>query len=132
MKFSKQDLIKYRLDRAFEAFEEAKILADNNHWNIVANRLYYACYYSINSLLIKNDIFTKTHKGTKSQFHLNFIKNSRIEKELGILYSKLFNLRQSADYEDFIFYTKETIKPLLPKVENFIITIRKFIETDES
>ena len=132
MKFTKDDLIKYRLERAFEAFEEAKILADNNHWNLVANRLYYSCFYSVNSLFVKKGIITKTHKGTKNQFHLHFIKTSIIDKKLGVLYSKLFELRQSGDYEDFIIHDQKTIKPLFPKVEIFLSALKKLIETDES
>ncbi|MCD4790784.1 MAG: HEPN domain-containing protein [Bacteroidales bacterium] len=132
MKFSKNDLIKYRLDRAFETFEEAKILAEKEHWNAVANRLYYSCFYATNSLFIKKNIITKTHTGTKNQFHLHFIKTKRIDENLGFLYSKLFDLRQSGDYEDFIFHDQESIQPLFPKVENFLITLKNLIETDES
>jgi uncharacterized protein (UPF0332 family) len=34
------DLILYRLSRARETVEEARILADANHWNACVNRLY--------------------------------------------------------------------------------------------
>ncbi|GAI81266.1 unnamed protein product, partial [marine sediment metagenome] len=36
MKRSKADLINYRIQRAFESLDEAKILAQKNHWNTVA------------------------------------------------------------------------------------------------
>ena len=48
-----KDLVKYRLDRAIETIEEAVLLANNNHWNACINRLYYACFYATNVLLIK-------------------------------------------------------------------------------
>ncbi len=53
---SKDDLIYYRISRAKETFDEALILASENHWNAVANRLYYACFYIVNALLMKNDV----------------------------------------------------------------------------
>lgn len=39
---SKEELIKYRLQRAIDTLEDAKILADNQRWNSSINRLYYA------------------------------------------------------------------------------------------
>ena len=41
MSYSELDLINYRLERAKESLEEAKILAQAGHWNTVVNRLYY-------------------------------------------------------------------------------------------
>ena len=37
------DLINYRIARARETLEEARVLADTGHWNASVNRLYYAC-----------------------------------------------------------------------------------------
>jgi uncharacterized protein (UPF0332 family) len=132
MKFSKNDLIQYRLNRALETFEEAKILAENEHWNAAANRLYYSCFYAVNSLFIKMNIASKTHTGTKNQFHLHFIKTNLVDKIQGFLYSKLFTLRNTGDYEDFINYDRETIEPLFPKVEIFLNSLKTLIESDES
>jgi len=41
MKGTKEDLIKYRLSRAKDTFEDAQILAERNKWNSAINRLYY-------------------------------------------------------------------------------------------
>jgi uncharacterized protein (UPF0332 family) len=131
MKYSKDDLIKYKLERAYESLDEAKILAENTHWNAAANRLYYSCFYAINALFTKKGIITKTHTGTKNQFHLHFIKTEIIDKNQGYLYSNLFSLRNTGDYEDFIFYDQETLEPLFPRVEDFLHIIKSFIETDE-
>jgi uncharacterized protein (UPF0332 family) len=44
---SKEELVKYRLQRAIDTLEDAKILADNQRWNSSINRLYYASYYAV-------------------------------------------------------------------------------------
>ncbi len=41
---TKEDYINYRLDRANEAFEDTKLLAENERWNTALNRLYYASF----------------------------------------------------------------------------------------
>jgi uncharacterized protein (UPF0332 family) len=58
MNYKRETIIKYRIDRAFETLEEAKILSTGNHWNTVANRLYYACFYIVIALLFKNSFRT--------------------------------------------------------------------------
>jgi len=55
---NQDEYIKYRLERATQSFEDAMILAENGRWNSVVNRLYYACFYAVVALLLKNDIET--------------------------------------------------------------------------
>ena len=59
------EYISYRLNRAREAFEEALILAENNRWNAVVNRLYYSCFYAIIALLLRDGIQTQKHVSGK-------------------------------------------------------------------
>jgi uncharacterized protein (UPF0332 family) len=72
---SKADLIKYRLSRAKDTFDDARILADNEKWNSTINRLYYSAYYAVLALLLNSDFKPTTHNGAKSVFSEHFIKN---------------------------------------------------------
>ena len=47
-------LIRYRIQRAFETLDEARLMAESDHWNGCVNRLYYACFYAVNALLQTN------------------------------------------------------------------------------
>lgn len=98
---SKEEYVNYRFKRANEAFEEALILKENQKWNTVISRLYYACFYAIIALLYKNNIQTKSHEGVRLKFGLHFIKNKKIPKKYGKLFSKLADFRQKGDYGDF-------------------------------
>ncbi len=69
----KQDYINYRFQRAKESFEEALILSKEERWNAVVNRLYYASFYAVIALLLKNDIKTQSHDGARTQFGLSFV-----------------------------------------------------------
>ncbi len=59
MKNAKEDYAKYRMERAWEALDDAKTIAVSMHWNTVANRLYYACFYAASAYLILNDVTTQ-------------------------------------------------------------------------
>jgi uncharacterized protein (UPF0332 family) len=54
---SREEYINYRFHRAEESYEEALILAKEKRWNAVINRLYYACFYAVISLLLKKQHF---------------------------------------------------------------------------
>jgi uncharacterized protein len=127
MKHTREELIEYRLQRAKESFEEAKLLAQSNHWNTVANRLYYAAFYAINALFVKHEIQGATHNGIKANFHKEFIKTGLIDIDSGKLYNNLFNKRQEGDYQDFQIFVKEDIEPLIDKVQAFVFTIENMI-----
>lgn len=125
MSYSKDELIQYRIKRAEESLEEAKLLATDDHWNSVINRLYYSCYYIISALLTKYGLSAKTRNGVKILFNKHFIKTAKVDKSLGNLFSELFNKRQEGDYLDFLQFEQEQIQPLISKTETFLTKIKK-------
>lgn len=127
MKYSKAELIKYRMDRAKEAYEDAVILAKNKRWNSAANRLYYSCYYIVSAYLALKSLKATTHAGLKSTFNLELVKTGKIRKQDGILFNKLFGIRQESDYEDFAQMTKEELQPLIPKIKELMDDIEGII-----
>jgi uncharacterized protein (UPF0332 family) len=124
---NREEYVNYRFHRAEESYEEALILAKEERWNAVINRLYYACFYAVIALLIKNNISTQTHDGARTQFGLIFVKTGIIDKESGKLFSKLFDYRQKGDYGDLFDYNEELTKPLINKVNEFLIEIKKHL-----
>ena len=121
------EYVKYRIETAYKTYEAAKILADNGFWNSAVNRLYYALFYIVNALLVVNEIPTKSHSATKSQFSMHFIKTGQIDKNYGRLLSQLFDWRQKGDYENVFDYENEVVEPLFEPVKEMIETIEKEI-----
>jgi uncharacterized protein (UPF0332 family) len=124
---NREDYIKYRFLRAEESFDDALILSRKKKWNAVVNRLYYACFYAVIALLLKNDILTKTHDSARTQFGLQFVKTGIIDKKFGKLYTKLFDYRQKGDYGDLYDFDEDTVKPLMKAVNKFLPQIHRFI-----
>jgi uncharacterized protein len=115
-----QDYIQYRLERAHEVLDIAKLAADAGAFNSCVNRLYYAMFYAINALLFKNAYSSPKHTGVRALFNQHFIKTGLIAKEYGQLYNDLFELRQESDYKDFFYADPDEVLPLIPQVEAFI------------
>ncbi len=124
---NQKEYIQYRLKKAEESFDDALLLAENNRWNSVVNRLYYSCFYAVIALLLSKEIKTTTHDGCRTQLGLNFIKPGIIDKEYGKLYSKLFDFRQKGDYGDLFDYDRDTVGPLIESARDFIGEVKRHI-----
>jgi len=79
----RREYVNYRIESAHKTIDAAKVLAENGFWNSAVNRLYYAVYYAVNALLVFNEIQTKSHSATKSQFSLYFVKTGKFDKKYG-------------------------------------------------
>ncbi len=125
MSDSKSELINYRLQRAYEALEDARILAGASRWNTCVNRLYYACFYSVSALLIQRGLSSSKHTGTRSLFNRHYVKTGKVAKKMAQIYNDLFERRQESDYLDFIRFKESQVSPWISKAEEFV----KHIET---
>ena len=129
---TKKEYIKYRLDKAFESLNDAKLLAQNKRWNACINRLYYASFYGVIALLLTDNYNGQTHDGVRNQFNLRFIKEGTIDKEFGKLYTKLFDWRQKGDYGDLFDFKEEQVSPLIDPTEKLLLTIENIIRSTDN
>lgn len=97
----KRDLISYRLERADEAINAAHLLLENGMLVSAMNRVYYAMFYAVQSLLVLHGVSFSKHGKVKGYFNREFIKSGKISLEYGRLYNKAFEYRQKFDYVDF-------------------------------
>lgn len=89
----RKELVEYRFSKAKKTLEEVDLHIENELWNTAVNRLYYACYYAVSALLLKNKIKAQTHAGVRQMFGSHFIKPGVISKDLGKYYSDIFDKR---------------------------------------
>lgn len=117
---NRKDIVNYRIERAFTALEQAKLNLKLNCLEVTANRLYYAAYYAVSSLLISNKIPAHSHEGNVTQFGLHFVKTGKVNREDGKLLSHLLTMRIKGDYSDRFGLTEEDVLPLIEPTERFI------------
>jgi uncharacterized protein (UPF0332 family) len=122
------EYIRYRLRRANETISEVEILINNKLWNTAINRMYYACFYAVGALLVKNGVETSSHSGSRKKFGQLFIHTGLIRKDLGKHYSELFEKRQKGDYDDLFDFDEETVLRLYQPSVDFIKEIEKHIK----
>jgi uncharacterized protein (UPF0332 family) len=123
-----KDYITYRLTRALETLVDVEILAQNQSWNSATNRLYYACFYAVSALLLKNNVNTKSHSGTRTKFSELFVQTKIISINLGRTYTYLFDNRLKGDYSDFFKMDEEKFNKLLAPSKELIKEIEKLLK----
>lgn len=91
--YSPEDYSNYRINKAKETLSEVNILIENQLWNTAISRMYYACFYAVGALLIKDGITTGTHTGTRQKFGQFYVKTNIVNREIAKVYTKLFEKR---------------------------------------
>ena len=125
---NREEYVNYRFHRAEESYEEALILAKEERWNAVINRLYYACFYAVGALLTKNNYSASSHKGMRQIFGQKFVKTGIIERDLAKHYTDLFEKRHKGEYNDFYDFEEETVLRLFPVSKLFIVRIEELLK----
>ena len=123
-----QALSRYRQERAHETISEIPFLCEQGYYNTAINRLYYACYYAAEALLLQNHISASTHAGVKSMLGLHFVSKGILSLDDGKTFNTLLEKRHSSDYEAFAYCDKELIDSLTPRADIFIADIKELLK----
>lgn len=117
---SREVLSAYRLQCAKKTLLEVDALTGGGFYNAAGNGLYYACYYAVIALWVKNTIATQTYQGVRQIFSLHFIANGKIPPSYSTSYDRI-----SGDYDDDVQYDSKTIHITRPQTEAFICMIEE-------
>lgn len=120
--------VRYRLEKAQEVYQAAKVLYDASQWNSVINRLYYSCFYSASALLLYKHIPAKSHSGVIGQFSENVVRPGIISIADFRVYAKLLNWRSKGDYNDLFDFTQEDVDSMMEPAKIFIDKVAALIE----
>lgn len=121
-------LVKLKLEKSEKTLTEARKAAEMQMWATAANRLYYAVYYAVSALLLKQGVGVKTHEGVIQMFGLHFVKTGKVQKDVGRMYSDLFNTRLTGDYDDTFDLEEKDVMPKLDNAEHIIRVVKDCID----
>lgn len=124
---SRQDIVRYRHRKACELMHDVDVLIENELWNSAVNRMYYACFHIVSALLVLHGMEVKSHMGVRQAFGLHFVKSGQLPLECGRVFSKLYDKRQSSDYDDFVEFSREEVEGLYPQAVFLIENVSRLI-----
>jgi uncharacterized protein (UPF0332 family) len=125
---AQEKLIELWLEKAGEALASAELELNAGHTNFAVNRLYYACFYVVTALLLRDGKQFARHSAVKSEFGRTYIKPGRLDVKWNKFYQKLFDDRQEGDYIPTTTFEASDVSTSLQQAREFIDLIRGLID----
>jgi uncharacterized protein len=113
------EILRYRLDQAYETLREAEILLGESALRGAINRAYYAMFYALLALLATKQLGTSKHSGALRLFDREFVKPGLFPRELSRSLRLAFNLRQMQDYKEVADVDLVTAETTLIEASDF-------------
>jgi len=120
-------LIAYRMQRAEDSLNAARIMCDKGMFGFAMNRIYYAMFYSVQAALLLKDVSFSKHGQVKAYLNRELVKTGILPLPLGRVFNKAFEYRQKFDYVDFADPEKELVDSYLKQGHQFIEVIKQYL-----
>lgn len=120
---NKDTLISLQVEKAKRFLTQADEMVELKHWDLAANRYYYACFHAVQALFIAKGVNAHTHAGINTQFSLHFVKTGIVDISYGSFLARMFQLRQKADYNCAYEISENDILEIIGLSHDFIKAI---------
>ncbi len=124
-KKDKLALINYKIEMSELALKAAIREFEAEDMFTASNRIYYACFYSVEALMLTNDLSFKDHGKLKGEFNRQFVYKGLVDKKYYKILDNAFEQRQAGDYRSFVKFTKEEIESSLDQAKIFVKDINE-------
>lgn len=112
-------------DKSLEAFESATVLLNHHQYAACVNRLYYAAFYALGAALAQRGLSYGKHSAVRASMHRDFVKTGVLPADAGMIYNRLFEWRQKADYEVLLKVDENMAHDLYIQTETLLAEITK-------
>lgn len=120
-------IVQMEMEKSNRFMEQATLVAEQDMWDLVANRIYYSVYHAVLAMFIKDGIEARTHKGAVIVFGQKYVSTGMFDNKWGKLYSKLQDIREKCDYNLVYITTEVEMEPLLIGSKQMIAEIKAYI-----
>ncbi len=124
------ELLRYRMDQAYETLREAEILLAESALRGTINRAYYALFYALLALLATKQLGTSKHSGALSLFDREFVKTDLFPRDLSRSLRLAFNLRQTQAYKEMVDVDQATAETTLSDAKIFVDMLKTYLQTN--
>ena len=125
MSAPQEELIRYRLQRAREALDDAQSDMEQGRLNSASNRIYYAMFYAAVALLTTKNLSSSRHAGVIALFYENFVQTGAFPAELARYLGRALETRIDTDY-------KVSAPPEPAKLDEMLEDARAFVQKAET
>jgi len=121
------EIVKLMLKKGRKKLESARINFENECFDDAVSRSYYAIFHTISAVLMTKKITCSSHKETIGEFNKEFIKPGTFPKTFAKSIQKLFNERQTGDYDFEEYFGSDIAKEDIDEVIKIIESCEKYL-----
>ena len=125
---AQKDYAKYRLERAGDDLDTARLLFDNGSYRAANNRAYYAIFHSLRAVLAFDNFDSKKHSGVISEFRRRYIKEGVFPEKMSQMIGSAFVIRNASDYDDMFIVSKTETREQIDNAEYVYTEIKKYVD----
>ena len=114
------EAIHMRLNQAYAALAESKLLLDSEMTLGAINRAYYAMFYALQALVTLNQVVVTKHSGALAFFDRTYIHTGIFPKQYSKILHATFLRRQRSDYGDMMTTDMDAAKQAVSDAGVFV------------
>ncbi len=127
MQLDTETLCRYRLERAKEDLQAAKVNHDSGLFKASINRSYYAIFHSIRAVNILDGFDASKHSSVIAHFNQYFVHTGEFDRGLYKIIDGAYRIREKSDYSDFFTASREDSAAQLEHAEMFVKEVEKYV-----
>lgn len=127
-----RDELKAMLAQSDEKLRAARLLLDGGAWGDASSRSYYAAFHAVSALLLSRGETYSSHGQVLGRFNKEFIHPGMFPKEFTAVLTRLFEDRQSGDYDFLMGVTETEARQDVADAQRIVKEIHRYLTTSES
>jgi uncharacterized protein (UPF0332 family) len=119
--------VKDLIEKAHQSLEAAKLLFDEGFIDFSASRAYYSMFYTVEALLLSQNLTFSKHSAVISAFGKNFVKTGIFDVRFHRYIMDAFDLRNKGDYGAMHAVPKEKADQLISDAGDLFDAVESWI-----
>ena len=120
--------IEIMLSKAESKLRIAELLLAEQAWEDAVSRAYYAAFHAVSALHLSKENSYSSHSQVIGQFNKQYVKPGAFSKECTLILTRLFEDRQSADYDVIGALGKDDAQQDVADAAKLISMVRDYLD----
>lgn len=131
MQHEKEILCRYRLERAKEDLEAARVNHSSGLFKAAINRSCYAIFHSIRAVNILDGFDASKHSSVIAHLNQYYVHTGEFDCGIYKIIDGAYRIREKCDYSDFFLASKEESAVQIEHAEAFVKTVEMYISKND-
>lgn len=131
MQHSRSDLSLYRMERAKEDLNTAKINLETGMYKAAINRSYYAIFHAIRAVNVLDEFDASKHSSVIAHFNQYHVHTGDFKRDSYKIIDSAYRIREKCDYSDFFIVSKSDAEGQLDKAKQFYKEVEEYLQKQE-